>query len=397
MSRYPRWLWIFALAALLLTTLPYLLGFAVQGNDWRFSGFVFGVEDGHSYMAKMLRGAAGNWLFETPYTALEQGGVLAFFPYILLGKLSAPPGQYEQLVVLFQVFRWVGGLMLFMALYDFIRLFIADESWRRWGVALASLGGGLGWMLILLGKGSWLGSLPLDLYSPETFGFLALLGLPHLLVARAMLLWGFVAYLNPESAPWRAGFIWLWMGFFQPLNVPLAWVLVAAHWLVVYARDVWQLRGEPSTSLTWQIWLRRALGAAAVSAPLVIYTFSAFNADPVLRQWTAQNLILSPHPLQYLAAYGLLMPLSLMGLRRVWRNWTQLAALLVVWTLALPLLVYAPYNLQRRLAEGFWVAWVVLALLALDRRPPTQRRESTNFCGLCLRAFVIKLRQSSSG
>jgi hypothetical protein len=45
-------LWLRALV-MLATTLPYLLGYAVQGQDWRFTGFVFGVEDGNSYIAKM--------------------------------------------------------------------------------------------------------------------------------------------------------------------------------------------------------------------------------------------------------------------------------------------------------------------------------------------------------
>ena len=36
------------------------------------------------------------------------------------------------------------------------------------------------------------------------------------------------------------------------------------------------------------------------------------------------------------------------------------------WILALPLLAYAPFNLQRRLLEGMWVALVALAMAALD-------------------------------
>jgi len=79
-----------------VTMLPYLLGYASQGDAWRFTGFVFGVEDGNSYIAKMLSGSAGAWLFRTPYTPEAQRGVLAFLPYILLGKLASPPGLHEQ-------------------------------------------------------------------------------------------------------------------------------------------------------------------------------------------------------------------------------------------------------------------------------------------------------------
>lgn len=371
LRRYPRWLWIFAISVLLLTTLPYLLGYASQGAEWRFSGFVFAVEDGNSYIAKMRRGALGDWLFRTPYTALEQRGALAYLPFLLLGKLSAPPGQHEQLVALYQLFRWAGGLLLFMALYDFIALFIADEYWQRWGVALASLGGGLGWLLILMGRGFWLGSLPLDVYSPETFGFLMLLGLPHLLVARALLLWGLIVYLRPEQAPWKAGLLWLAMGLFQPLRVPIVWVMIGSHWLLLGARGLWR-----QNRALWWHWARRGMWVSAISAPIVVYTFIAFSLDPVLRQWAAQNLILSPHPLHYLAAYGLLLPFALAGLRRIWHKRTESGALLIAWTFALPFLIYFPYNLQRRLAEGFWVVWVILALIVLDNTAATGRTKT---------------------
>ena len=36
------------------------------------------------------------------------------------------------------------------------------------------------------------------------------------------------------------------------------------------------------------------------------------------------------------------------------------------WVLALPMLAYAPFNLQRRLLEGMWVALVTLALVAIE-------------------------------
>ena len=55
-------------------------GFWLQGSDWRFTGFFIGVEDGNSYIAKMLSGTAGNWIFRTPYTAYPQNGFLAFLP-----------------------------------------------------------------------------------------------------------------------------------------------------------------------------------------------------------------------------------------------------------------------------------------------------------------------------
>ncbi|MGD8633386.1 MAG: hypothetical protein PVF85_07435, partial [Anaerolineales bacterium] len=63
-----RCFWLFAALVAILTSIPYVLGFAAQGSDWAFTGFVFGVEDGNSYIAKMLLGSSGDWLFRSPYS-----------------------------------------------------------------------------------------------------------------------------------------------------------------------------------------------------------------------------------------------------------------------------------------------------------------------------------------
>ena len=169
-----RWVITFGMVVMLVTTIPYLIGYASQGDDWRFTGFVFGVEDGNSYIAKMLIGASGGWLFRTPYTTIFQRGVIAFLPYILLGKLAHGPGMHDQLVALYHIFRLGAGLLMIFATYDFLALLCHSIHLRRFGLILATLGGGLGWVLFLTGYSQGSSALPLDFYSPETFGFLSL-------------------------------------------------------------------------------------------------------------------------------------------------------------------------------------------------------------------------------
>lgn len=381
-----RWVLWFSLGVMLVTSLPYLLGYAMQGSDWQFTGFVFGVEDGNSYIAKMLSGSAGAWLFRTPYTAQSQSGVLAFLPYLLLGKLAASPGRHEQLVALYHLYRLAAGVLAILATYDFLTVFIRTRAVRRWALVLAVLGGGLGWVLVLAGAAHWLGSLPLDFYSPESFGFLMLYGLPHLALARAMLLWGISAYLKAGSVSWiprrfyrskrgldtagiAIGGLWIVMGLAQPMTVVVAWFVLFAH-LVGFGGHAWRRhrRGDRDILLKWLVHFRRAFWAVLVSAPIVVYTFLAFNSDPFLKTWTSQNLILSPQPLHYLVAYGFLFPFAILGARRLLATQPRFAWLPVAWALSLPLLAYAPYNLQRRLPEGIWVAYVVLAMSVFDQR-----------------------------
>ena len=368
----PRWVYIFALLVMVVTTIPYFVGYAAQGTEWRFTGFVFGVEDGNSYIAKMLGGATGDWLFRTPYSAVPQRGVIAFLPYLLLGKLTAPPAQHVQLVALFHLFRFGAGILAIIASYDFIALFVVRRYLRCWGVVLASLGGGLGWVLVLLGKASWPAWMPLEYYSPESFGFLAIYGLPHLALSRALLLWGLRAYLVSENH-WdsvKIGGLWLVMGLAQPLNVVIAWAVIGAHLLFFcLVQFIQYLRGiEPQWNI-WKTFLGRALVVGAISAPIVFYSILTFSTDPVLRAWKAHSYVISPQPLMYLLAYGLLIPFGILGAFKLSKQNFFQGWLLIGWILILPGLLYAPFNFQRRLAEGVWVALVVLALKALENLP----------------------------
>jgi hypothetical protein len=355
------WLRKYSLGLILATTLPYLLAFSAQGKAWEFTGFLFGVEDGNSYIAKMLSGAYGAWLFRTPYTTLPQSGVLAFLPYLLLGKLAAGSALHMQLVALFHIFRIAAIPLLVLAIYRFSGAFIESIAWRKWVIILSTIGGGLGWIPAAVGRPVVQGSIPLDFYSPETFGFLSVLGLPHLIVARSLLLLALARYLQTGDSgkpAWDAGLLLLGAGLFQPIILIPSLAVIGCHWLlmVVIARP-------PQKAFLG--WLWAAVGAGLPSFPLVIYSAAALRADPFLRGWAAQNIILSPAPVHYLLAYGLLLIPAVYGIWTVIHARSASGLLLAGWVILLPVLAYAPFNLQRRLPEGAWVALLLLAAMGL--------------------------------
>jgi hypothetical protein len=374
-----RWVYGFALIVMVVTTIPYLMGYSSQDDNWRFTGFVFGVEDGNNYIAKMLRGSEGDWLFRTPYSAYPQRGVLAYPFYILLGKLTAQPGQHTQLVAVYHLARLVFGILSIKAMYELMTFFIQDLFVRRFALFIATLGGGMGWLFILLGQQEILGSLPLEFYSPESFGFLILYGLPHLALARALLLWGIIYYLDPDNYIFNlfgklknlsglpSGILWLIMGLLQPLTVVLAWVVLGAHVVLLGIKNYQEhRRGKVTDQLAFRVYLHRAVGAVIVSSPIVIYTLIAFNADEFHRTWTRQITAPAPHPVHYLLAYGFILPFVVMGGRKVYKKNHHTGSLLVAWAATFPVLAYAPYQLQRRLLESYWVVLIVLAFGFFD-------------------------------
>lgn len=358
------WVLKFSVLVGLVLTVPYLLAFRAQGTDWVFSGFLFGVQDGNSYIAKMMQGSAGAWLFRSPYSTVDQAGVLAFLPYLLLGKLAAGQALHEQLVGLYHLFRLAATVVVAFGTYRLAAEYLSEANDRRWVTAVAVLGGGLGWLIALLQPpGHWLGSLPLDFISPESFGFLAVFGLPHLAIARGLGLLGLVVYLAAHRDGqwgWRAGLALLLTALFQPITAVTFCLLIAMHQLALAGKYL----GHASAR-EWLAGLRAPVGAAAVVSPYLIYLSYRFSVDPYLATWTEQNRILSPHPAHYLAAYLILLPAALWGLLLLARRGRDRDLLPVVWAILFPVLAYAPHPVQRRLPEGIWVVLAVAAALAI--------------------------------
>ena len=390
-----RWCVGASLAVMLLTSIPYLIGFQAGRPGWVFTGFVFGVGDGNSYIAKMLQGAAGAWLFRTPYSSLDVPGVLAFLPYLLLGKLAAGQELHAQLVILFHLARLASIPLLVFAVYRFSALFLPESTWRRWATALTILGGGLGWLLALSGHGQAFGSLPLDLISPESFGFLAVYGLPHLVLARALIFFALTTYLTPGSG-WRSG---VWAGLLlaalvlvQPLAVLSAYAALACHVFVLLVLEAAGRQGESVGP-----WARKAAITALIPLPLVVYyAYGAFFV-PALQQWAAQNILPSPPPVHYLLAYALILAPAVVGARDLIRSDAAGGWFLVAWIAALFLLAYAPVTVQRRLIEGAWVALSVLAARGLRSVPIGAARRRWLAAGLLAASMLTSVLLLAGG
>ena len=370
---------ILGIIALIVTSIPYVLGAGLATGDRVYGGFVYAIEDCYSYLAKMRQGAEGAWLFRIAYTPEPHRGAL-FFPFhLLLGKVAALlPGSdlTARLVWVYHGSRVVFGLALLLMVYRFLAEFTERVAVRRLAWLLVTFGGGLGWLLVVLGQPGWLGSMPLDFILPEGFTFLVLYSFPHIALARSLLLLGILCLLRAwqgypvtaspitdhvsriTSFKWAAltGLLWLVMGLIVPFYVPVAWVVMGSAWLALGLRN---------RRIPWQeAW--RAGVTGFLSAPVVLYSAWVFTVDPVYKIWGAQNLISSPHPFHYLAAYGVLLALAAFAARDAWRGEGS-TWLALVWVAVVPLLVYLPINVQRRLVEGVQVPLSLLAALGFHK------------------------------
>ncbi|MEP7293472.1 MAG: hypothetical protein ABI835_16930 [Chloroflexota bacterium] len=361
---------LLALVIVVLTTAPYLLAWAKQGADTRFSGSLFGVEDGNSYLGKMRLGARGEWDFSLFYTPEAHDSVpLVFLPYIIPGQIvgrlipETDPALTPALIGTFHLMRVAFDALLIVAIYRFCAAFLSDPRDRMTATILAALGGGLGWLLALMGQSA----LPADFYIPEGFSFLILFGLPHLALARAALLFGLLALMRtthsttrrPNNHEYRwlifAALCWLVVGLSVPFYLVIVYCILGAWGLAAWLKE----RRFPLALFVG------ALTAAGITVPLFLFYALAFAQNPAFAAWSAQNNLASPAPLQYALAYLPLGVLALFGSRAVWRQPGIRSALIVGWVLIVPILVYLPINVQRRMSEAVIVPLAILAAAGL--------------------------------
>ncbi len=357
-----EWGWAAAISMCImaLTSVPYLVAAASQTANWRFGGFLIAVEDGNSYIAKMSEGAHGAWLFTLPYSSEPQRGAFFYALYMLLGRLAGTTHTAQVLV--YHAARVVFGVALLLAGYAFLAEFLPRLRQRRLGLLLVAFGGGLGWLVVFAFPRGLLGSLPVDLISPEAFSWLVLFGFPHLAAARCLLLLGLLAYLRGHGV--LAGLALLGAAIIQPLLAVVAWVVVGVH-VGLSAWWLWHQAGYKGWPAGLWRDFRTAVILVALSAPMVLYTVYVFSTDPVLRQWNAQNQLPSPSPIHYLLAYGIWLILAIPGWRVLWRRQPRLALLAGGWLAVAPLLLYVPIPTQRRLIEAVQLPLVALAVLGL--------------------------------
>jgi len=346
---------IYALLLAALTTAPYVLGWSSQGSDKIFSGFFYGTDDGNSYLGKMRLGAQGRWDFYLFYTAEEHDSAgLLFLPYIIPGQIArlfmsyTDPRMTSTLLGIFHLMRVIFGVLLVAVIYRFIAAFLRSKRARFLALILATLGGGLGWLLIPFG------SLPPEFYIPEGFTFQILFGLPHLALARATLLTSLLLIIDPRlSRAALAGICWLVVGLAVPFYLVILYAIVGAWGLAAWVRD----RAFPRALFI------RCVVAGGITLPFFLYNVVVFTKNPAFAQWSAQNLLPSPPILHYLLAYLPLGVLAFIGGRWAWRRAKSdmRYTLFIGWPLIVPILVYIPINVQRRMAEAVIIPLSILA------------------------------------
>jgi uncharacterized membrane protein len=192
-----------------------------------------------------------------------------------------------------------------------------------------------------------------------------LFSLPHLALAEALLLWAVLFLLiawerqMPRYAL-LAGCALAAMTAIGAFYIVIPCAVFGAAWLL----RRWRMRRMPDHP-----WIEAGLAALAlaIAAPVLGYNAYVFLTNPAFKIWSAQNLILSPAPVHYVLAFGPLALLAAIGGWQIWKDDSTRGWVLIGWSILAPVLVYLPFNVQRRLAFGAQVPLSILAAVGLWR------------------------------
>ncbi len=356
-----------SLMVLGLASLPYLVGALAAGPDRIFTGLQVSPLDGLTYLAKMRLGYNGEWLFRLLFTPEQGQGVFLFTYFMALGQLARLTGL--SLIVVFHLARLIGGFALLWMIYQLIARVTDTIDLRRrawWIVALSS---GVGWLAALLGHGD-----TSDLTIPESNTFYSLIANAHFALAAAIMIALILLVLEMRS--FSIGRMALLTGLslvlaiIQPFAPIAVYTILGVTLLVMWWRDL-RTHSERSEAQSKNAFafprtqFLAAFIAGLITAPLLLYLYSATQADAVLRAWAQQNQTPSPPPLDYMLGYGLLWIFAFFGARQAWRRRSDWDVLLLAWVLVTLPLLYAPFPLQRRLSLGLHVPIAILAAIGL--------------------------------
>lgn len=347
-----------AILVLAISCLPYALGYGFAPPGWDFGGFIINAEDSNTYLAAMQQGAQGAWRFHLLYTSEDHPGAFLYLFYLLLGHLSALTGL--PLILTYHLARLFCGLALLMVAYFFIAFFIRRRAVRWIAYLLVCFSSGLGWLVLLISPTPPGGISPIDFWLMDAYTFFTILLVPHFCLGVALLLLVFVFMLDyfhrVRMLPlvMAVGASWL-LAVINPYLLLIAGCVLAGYWLLLFC-------------LRRRLPLDEAKGLIALGCSLIpplSYYYWTMTSDPVMRAFSEQDITMSPPLSFYILGYGLVFLLAIGGFIHILRQRGERELFLTTWLVVVAIMLYFPFQVQRRSITGLHIPLCILASLGL--------------------------------
>jgi hypothetical protein len=366
---------LISVSVILLVTLPFAFAALTGDEEHVFGGFLLNPIDGNTYLSKMYQGSLGNWLFKLPYTDQPGDGAYLNLFYLGLGHISRIFGV--QILTVFHLARTLGCVFLLFTIWNFFGAFFIPPRPRKIAFALASLGSGMGWLVLSTGK------FTSDFWVAETYPFLSAYANPHFPIGLAIVLW-MVKPPYHQIVGWKSWTLYaigaITISVINPFGIVITLVVLGGNYF-------WNLAEKSNHAPI----LNRIIIFTIFGCPLLFYDLWVANTDPAFMGWNSQNLTPSPPVWDLVLSLSPALFFGVVGLfpYRKMRNEHAFLQIrpLVIWSVLGIILVYLPVGLQRRFMMGLYIPIAGLAAIGIQSLGDKPRR--FGFLTLCI--FLLAL------
>jgi hypothetical protein len=341
---------IISCLVILLVTIPFIYAFQMGSEEHIFGGFLINLTDGHSYLAKMQLGYQGEWKFVLPYTADPGEGAYLFLLYIGLGHLSRIINF--PLLAIFHIARLISAIFLLWVLSVYFKYIFSEPKMQTLGFSIAALGSGVGWLAVVFGN------ITSDFWVAEAYPFLSMYTNPHFSIGLGLMILALIPGFGGKTiGNLLLGFA---LGFVQPFAVVIV-ILVLSIEVII---EIFESRGITLKQIKGSKKIKKLLLFGVGGSFVLLYQYWSIFTDPVLSIWNQQNITESPGILDLIISLSPCLILALLGTLKGWKS--EQGRLIVVWVAVSLILIFIPWNLQRRFLSGSYVPLAGLSVFGIE-------------------------------
>jgi hypothetical protein len=362
-----EWQFVMAViaAVLVLTSLPYIYGYQAAPPEKAFMGMMLDVPDHVQYFSWMRELSTAHLSSNKLTPELNQP--------VFFNLLWWMMGRFDNWVGLgyagmFQVLRFVSGILFFLLIYHMYGWFFKDRLMRQTAFLITVFSSGFGWVLVVLKYTLTNGELlfPLDVFVAEGNTFLSLLGYPHF-VAAMLYIFAFDLILRGEAKgsygyAAAAGLVSLFLGWQHAYDLLIVYAVLGAYVALRLLRD----RAIPKYLIVSSIIV------GVISWWPALYSVLLTSLDPiwkeVLAQFSNAGVFTPPlYRLPILMGFAFLFAIFTVIKNNPFRlsKYDNNDLFILGWFLITFVLIYIPADFQIHMLNGWQVPIAILATKGL--------------------------------
>lgn len=314
--------------------------------------------DGNTYLSFINQAKEGHLLFTNMFTSEEVPYILFKPTYLIAGWVSYITKLPN--VWIYHLFRILGIILFIFFLNKLISLYFKKESHINLTLFICIFASGIGFFfkfLTLFGIKQF-GSI--DLWVTDANNFLILLSHPHTIFSIAFMTASVYYFLKwNQNLKLKyiiiSGLFSLILGFEHLFDVITIYFAIGFLMLDNFIIN---------KKIDWKKIFHLFLFGIITIGPF-IYNYALFTYFPSFSAWNQQNMLETPKFLHVIFGYGLMFAALIFTLghyflNNIYKKTRFEIRFLVYWILATFILIYSPFNIQRRFLEGLHIPFGII-------------------------------------